>query len=469
MKTLTPFLLLAATLPLLALAQDEDAPLPWRQSNLTFVASAFTADQALASSNTSLLARRGLLADQKAKTIRLWAEATGLESARETEFFLISEASGHDYEALAVSFAKPGDVREALLFLGLPPGRPVDAGACRFWPKGERVLVTFRWTPPSIAGEPVAVTEAAAEPLVFDKARKGPLPAAGFVFTGSRFTPDPATPAKLALAADLFDPHSIASDYNDPDTILDVPRQASKNAVYGWQFPNPDYRFAKGQLIEVTLRPERTDGSFRVRDLTLQAAPAPITNSPPDFTLSGLKGGPLKTRDAGEILKAFQACTNRWEDPFVAFTPDRALPLKQVRLTCALLDMAEAEAGARVEPPAEGQLFFRAFLPDDQFRDRAAWVVKPGELNLVAAGNGATGTVTLISESWSRDNADPDLVITNLPVASPAALKALLAARKRETPVMVVHAPETLTYGVMADYAAALLPTHPTVWVFLKD
>jgi hypothetical protein len=33
---------------------------------------------------------------------------------------------------------------------------------------------------------------------------------------------------------------------------------------------------------------------------------------------------------------------------------------------------------------------------------------------------------------------------------------------------MVIHAPASLPYGILADYTAALLPTHPTVWVFLR-
>jgi hypothetical protein len=220
--------------------------------------------------------------------------------------------------------------------------------------------------------------------------------------------------------------------------------------------------------VEVIMQPERTDGSRRVRDLTLKAAPAGDTNGPPAFSLAGLKDGPLATRDAGELLKAFQSCTNRHEDPFVFFTPDRALPLSQVRLTSALLDLAENQAGARIEPPAEGHPYFRSFLPDDKFRSREAWIVKPWELDLSASGDGATGTATLVSETWSRENVEPTLTITNVPIASPAALKALLASRKRETPVMVVYAPAALPYGVLADYAAALLPTHPTLWVFLK-
>lgn len=459
--------LLAALFPLLAAAQD-DAPAPWRQTNLDVVAAATLRDQASASNNTDLLVRRGLLANRKEGTVRFWAEATGIEG-KETEFFLISEKSGHDYEALAIAFVQPGDVREALAFLGMTPGTPVDPTACRFWPKGERVRVLFTWTPPSLAGEPVAVQSVAAENLIFDKARKAPLPAAGFVFTGARQLPLPQDPGRTGCSADLFDPHSIASAYNDPDTLLDVPHQATKDVVYGWLFPNPDYRFAKGQLIEVLLQPERTDGTRRVRNLTLQASPGEGTNAPPRFTLAGLDSPPrLETRDVGALLGAFQSCTNRHQDPFVSFTPDPALPLAQVRLVCALLEMAENQATLRMEPPAEGHLYFRAFLPAEKFRTRENWIVKPWELDLTQTTSGATGVVTSVSEKWEKDNSEPTLLVEPRPVPSPDALNTFLAGQKIEIPVMVIHAPASLSYGVLTAYARALLPTHPTVWVFLK-
>ncbi len=464
MKTLLCFL--AAWLPLAVAAMD-DAPPPWRQTNLAFVAASYAHELAAASNRPDLFARRGLLADRKAGTVRLWAEATGIED-KEIEFFLIPEQSGHDYEALAVSFAQPSDVHDALVFLGMRPGLPADPSICRFWPKGERVLMTFKWTPPSIAGEPVPPVETSAERLIFDKARKAPLPAGGFVFTGSRRLPHPQDPARTVYAADLFNPNSIASAYNDLETVLDVPHQAQKNAVYGRQVPNPEFRFAQGQLVEVTLRPERPDGSRRIRDLVLQAAPAVSTGQPPAFVLSGLESGDLKSRDPAALVTAFQAVTNQHQDAFVAWTPDPALPLDQVRLVAGLLDLAEFGDAIRMEPPAEGHLYFRAFLPDEKFRDRENWIVKPWELNLAATPSGATGTLTTVSEKWEKDNDEPTLVVETHPVVSSETLKAFLASRKRETPVMVIFAPASLPYGILADYARAIQPTHPTVWVFLK-
>jgi len=458
--------LLAALLPLGAVALD-DAPPPWRQTNLAFVAAAFSHDAAAASNRPDLFARRGLLADRQAGTVRVWAEATGITD-REIEFFLIPEQSGHNYEALAVSFAQPSDIHDALVFLGMTPGRPVDPAACRFWPKGERVLMIFKWTPPSIAGEPVTPVEEPAERLIFDRARQAPLPARGFVFTGSRRIPHPQDPARTIYAADLFNPNSIASAYNDIDTVLDVPHQAGKSAVYGRQIPNPDCRFEKGQRVTVILRPERADGSRRVRDLLLEAAPAGETGQPPAFVLSGLESGPLSTRDPAALLAAFQAVTNRHQDAFVSWTPHPAMSLDQVRTVAGLLDLAEADAVIRMEPPAEGHLYFRAFLPDEKFRNREAWIVKPWELALTAAAAGATGTLTTISEKWDTENAEPAFDIETHPAASPEALKTFLASRKRETPVMVIHAPAGLPYGVLADYARAILPSHPTIWVFLK-
>ena len=133
-----------------------------------------------------------------------------------------------------------------------------------------------------------------AERLIFDRARNAPLPVQGFVFTGSRRIPHPQETNRLVYAADLYGPNSIASDYNDADTVLDVPHQAPKNLVYGRQIPNPDYPFAPGQRLEVILRPERPDGSRRVQDLVLQTRPAAAAGRPPTFQLDGLAAGRLE-------------------------------------------------------------------------------------------------------------------------------------------------------------------------------
>lgn len=97
--------------------------------------------------NTNLLVRPGLTADRTAQWVRVEAVATGMAAQDLVEFMLISEKSGHDYEAFAVSRAQPSEVHRALEYIGIPAGTPVDPETFRFWPKGEPVHITCSWTP----------------------------------------------------------------------------------------------------------------------------------------------------------------------------------------------------------------------------------------------------------------------------------------------------------------------------------
>ena len=51
-------------------------------------------------------------------------------------------------------------------------------------------------------------------------------------------------------AADVYGPNTIASTYNEPATLLDLPRQAAQGDVYSFQFPNPEYALPSNTLVE---------------------------------------------------------------------------------------------------------------------------------------------------------------------------------------------------------------------------
>ena len=116
-------------------AQGEQALSPVRQANLATVKMSYETNLAKYANNPDMMVKSGLLANRREKWVRIAAEATGVPSGDPMEFWLISQESGHDYEAVAVSFAQPSDVHEALVFIGLTPGWPVSYNRFRFWPK----------------------------------------------------------------------------------------------------------------------------------------------------------------------------------------------------------------------------------------------------------------------------------------------------------------------------------------------
>ena len=186
-------------------AAETNAVLTPREMNKAAVQKEFETNTVAYGTNTDMLVRLGLLANRKEKWVRIMAEATALLPTSQSEFFLITENSGHDYEAIAISFAKPSDVHFALEFIGMKAGRPVNMEKYCFWPKGERVIATVTWN----AGKEM---RARAESLVTNRKMGGPLPQDGFVFVGSVMRdPLDGSAGPKVYAADAFGPNCIAS------------------------------------------------------------------------------------------------------------------------------------------------------------------------------------------------------------------------------------------------------------------
>ena len=272
-------------------------------------------DQFVASlgGGSNLLVRTGLVADRKGRSVDLWAAATGLGPLEPLEFVLIGEASGHGYEALAISGAKPSDVYEGLQYIGMKPGRPVNRSGLAFWPKGERVLVSIASVDPDAIPIP-------AETFVLDDETGAAMRQAGFVFTGA----SPDAQGHTVYVPDEIDPCSILSTYNEPGSVLDVPRLAEQGSVYGRYRLHPDHALPSNSLLRITITPERTSGLPRVLDLDVTIASNIDSPDTPQFIVTNDGSGPGNAPLDGDV---FAAAVLKWvsqrRDPFVrlAFEP----------------------------------------------------------------------------------------------------------------------------------------------------
>ncbi len=469
--------LLALAGPAAAPAQDpppEGAAVTARhQANLSFVLREHERNLLSFRDRSDMLVRPGLVASRAERRIRLTAEATALSPADPVEFFLIADGSGHGYEAAALAFVKPSDLHEALEFIGVPAGQPASTRALRLWPKGERVLVTFEWDMP--VGDPGAKPirqQVRAERLIVSRDFDGPLPETGLVFVGSTRTPNPGSPSGTVYAADAFEPNSIAATYNESTTVLDVPRQAEKGAVYGGQTMNPDFRFERGQRIDVRIEPEYPAGRRRVLDLDLTAA------APTGASAAALADLRFELREAGttngladarapDVLAFFGRATDSGRDPFVTVRPGPALALRAVADLCRMLAAAEGERGIRVEPPPAGHPYFRTFLPPEKFRERGNRPIQPWELILEAtSGGGVTGRLNRIEEKWSPNADKPSFDIRVFDASTPQAVRHVLTGQQGP-PIVLVFAPDAMAYGTLVSFLRPILDTHPTVYVFL--
>ena len=196
-------------------------------------------DPALAA-DEDMLRLPHVTANRVAKRVEIDAVTTDVKKGDILEFLLISKPSGHTYESLAVSDAKPSDVKKALEFIGMTAGHGVDPAKLRFWPKGERAIVSVLLNNAAAGTKPTRV-----EKLVLnERAKAASIPESGFVFIGSRMIEDRENPGTPAFAADVREPNSIIANYNENESIFDVPRVAPQNDVYRTQVANPDAHVA---------------------------------------------------------------------------------------------------------------------------------------------------------------------------------------------------------------------------------
>jgi len=423
----------------------------------------------------NFLLRPGLLADRKSRVITLSAHATGLSGNDPIEFFLIGPASGKDYESLAVSFAKPSDVRAALEFLGMPPGRPVNYAKSHFIPKGERVRMTFRWEEPSPDGN-VSQRSARVEELLLlrdpgGKPSDRTLPLVGLVFTGGRFLP-PEAPGQLPrFLGDLGDPGAIATNYNDPTTVLDFPAFARQSEVYRTRVINPAAQLAPGQPLTITLEPDRQpDAPPRVLDLALTVSGA-ATSDLKDlaFTLTPAGGTPLTTSaPAADLLAALTQLATDHREPFVTVLPSPDLPLSTVRKLYALLSALQTDNGIRLEPPSgisPAHPYFESFLPDEARRDPAKRLWQPVELRLSANG---TATLRDYQDNNLAAPGDPRFTSQDTPIPTPADLETLLAARQDQRRPLAIYAPANLPYQSLLKWTPPALEQDWILWIYLE-
>ena len=415
--------------------------------------------------DTNRMVRPGLTADRNLRQVWVDATATGIGKFDPVEFFLIAEHSGHAYESIAVTPVMPSAIHQALEFIGIPRGLPVDFNQHRYWPKGERVRITF------VQGTNAGLR---VESLIMDRDTGKPLPASGLVFTGSRTTEITALDPKPEYAADTRSPNAIASNYNEPTTVLDVPWKAVQGEMYRRQTANPDHLFPSNTPLRILLEPDRTDGKHRVVDLTLSLAPAPETAGATladiRFTIRTTTGTPpVENGSLTGALEYFTRLTREGHDPFVHITMDPALQLGAVKAAAEILASIDTETGIRVEPPEPGHLYIRAFLPDEQHRDRTRRPGQPWELYLVPSNGTVRATLVHLEPQWRDDTVFPDLDLTLAAVPSPTDLNRQMDALGKGIPVILVYAAPDITHGQLMAYLEPIRERCRIIYVYVDE
>ena len=454
-------IVLGAVVPTLA-----QTPKPWHDANVPKAEAWSQTAMKRAEVTTNLWVRPGIVADRAGRRVEVLAEATGLEAGAIAEFLLVGQNSEKDYEALAISFAKAGDIARGLEFIGLPAGKPVDVAARRFWARGERVQIAVRPLGTDAKSSPIAA--------FFGDKRTGKTVPDSFVFAGSR----PGTGAQAGvIAADGPAPGGIVSTYNEPTTVLDVPVAAPQGEVYGSLVIAKERRLAAGELVLFVLSPEpRPDGTPRVCDVTLLVQPAGGTQTAgvgglACVTASADKALPCATNDLKGALERLAGLVNAGRDPFLALALDDALTAAAARDLAGVIKFEENRGVLRVDPPPPGQLYFKAFLPDDKWRTRSERFAQPWELRIGRAADGAWKyTLVQILEDWSKEGQlNPDLTIKEHALARPEDLPAKVKELGGGINTLFVFTPGDAPLAAFMSAIRASQTSLPTVYVFVDE
>ena len=414
------------------------------------------------------LVRPGLLADRTGHLVRVCAESIRLKPGDPLEFPLATMESGKDYESLAISFASALDIHEALDFIGLKAGRGTDPSHLQFWPKGDRVKVVFHYQDSSRTNS--GIQHIPVERLVLDTRTSKPLPETGFTFTGSSWEPATEPATGKVYAADAFSPGAISALYNESFAVLDVPRRTSQGEVYTYQIPNPDFLLPSNQLIEITMEPFFKDGQPHRIDCTLTVAPATSSKTNSDLFYCLQESAGKEVLNTNQTIQGFLATLGRLsagiEEVFVTVHPDNSTPLDSLQKMARLLNTLDNEKGIRIDAPPPGEPYFKAFIPNEQHRNRENRPEQAGELHLHTSSGITTGELVWVDRAWKGDDSTPIFSETRIAITSPKALSATFAAKSEPPAVMLVFAPGTLRYGVLRDYIAPMLQRKMILYIF---
>lgn len=368
----------------------------------------------------------GVVASASERSVRFLVEATGCAASSTVEFAAIGPLSDRAYESLFVTVASPAALAAAFDRAGVPRGRPADVSRARLWPEGEKVALSVR----SWGSDTLAPTNLAA---VLKDLRPEEGPALGIPAAWTAGARD----ASGAPVASTNIPCAVFALYNHAPSLLQLDGLFDQSSTYG-RF-QAARTFRPGELFELTAT---WDGRTRVKDVVAR----------------------ISATNAVETMKALQT-TAKDHEVHAALAFDGTVSVAQAAQIAGAFALLDGPS-LRMNGAADGQFFFRAFLPETSWRQREGRIFQPFEVHVAADG---AKTFVFCEEDWSGEGVDPVLKPKSTPFSDWAELPGLISKtgeQGEKVNVMFLFAPKSCPVSTLTPVLAATAGRIGTFYVF---
>ena len=413
------FSLLAVLMPFLAFAESARAPMDWHSVQTNEIARWKVENKA----------PEGVVVDAAARSVRFLAEATGTGAGETVEFFAIGPLSDRAYESLLVTVASPTAIAAAFDKVGLPRGVGANPLQARLWPYGEKVAIAVK--PLGVARDTDA--EAGLALLVKDvraKEEGDSLPAPVVWTAGARDGRD------VPVAATNM-PCAVFALYNHAPSLLQLDGLFDQTSTYGRYVAAATQK--AGELFEVTAT---WDGKPHEKDVELK----------------------LSESNAAERIAALRESAKSL-DLHVRLAFDASVTVARAATYAEAFASLDGK-GLKMNGQVEGQFFFRAFLPDPAWRERAGRIFQPFEVHVAVDGS---RSFVFCEEDWSGEGIDPVLKPKTTPFKAWDELPGLIAKTGEQgakVDVLFLFAPKSTPVTDLTPILKATSARINTFYVF---
>ena len=176
----------------------------------------------------------------------------------------------------------------------------------------------------------------------------------------------------------------------------------------------------------------------------------------------------LSATNVASVLQSLQADAAPDTDLFVTPAFDDSVTVSRAAEIAKAFELLDG-SGLRINGAAEGQFYYKAFLPDPTWRNRQGRLFQPFEIRLAANGS---RTFTFVEEDWSGDGLDPVLKPRTSTVSDWSELPSRLAQtgdQGSKVTVAFIYAPADTPVTRLSPIVKALTPRIGTFYVFSEQ